>query len=119
MFCELNPSEGCAGCQDGDPSESFCIGGGDPWSEIEELASTDARRWKSLTSCCSSDIEFEDLADFGKSSNEVRRELVDVLFKPNKLDLVRNLVGPGSLSTVAKEMTDARPTLAISDEDIE
>ena len=92
------------------------MGGGDPWSDNEELASTEGRRWKSLSSCCSYDREFDERADLVSSSYAARSEEVEDLCNPIALARDRSRIGPGSLSTVANEMTDILPR---SDEDIE
>lgn len=92
------------------------MGGGDPWSDNEELASTEGRRLRSLSNRCSYDNEFDDRADFVSSSYAARSDDVDDLCNSNALVRDRNPVGPGSLSTVANEMTDILPK---SDDDTE
>lgn len=104
----------------GDDSESMCMGGGcgDPPSDIEE-ESTEARRWKSFTSCCSKDNEVDDRVEVGKSSMEPgRKDDIDVIrLMPYVFCRCRARLGPGSLSTVANEMTEM--PLGMSDDDME
>lgn len=75
---------------------------------------------KSCASCPSYEYELDDLAEGGKSSKDVRNEEREVIrLMPYKLGRFRSLVGPGSLSTVAKEMEDIRLILCTSEDDIE
>lgn len=69
-----------------------------------------------MSSCCSYDSEFDDRADLVSSSYAVRSDEVEDLCISNPLARDRNRIGPGSLSTVANEMTDILPR---SDDDIE
>jgi len=106
-------------CHVGDDSESICIGGGGgepPLSDRDDV-SMDERRLKSL-SFCSSENDVDDRPRNEKSS--VRNEFIDVIrpmLPAYVLVRYRDRVGPGSLSTVANEMTDI--PLGRSDDDIE
>lgn len=100
------------------------MGGGELVEEMDDRAASyddmEARESKSLTNCCSNEGEFEERAEEEKSSNEFCREEFDCIrVIPKRLGRCRNREDPGSLSTVAKEMTDSLPTLCTSDEDIE
>jgi hypothetical protein len=102
---------------DGD-KDSPCIGGGDAHSGCVEL--TDACIRKSWANCPSSENEVDERVDVGKSSYDVRRELMEVIrFIPNKLGLFRVRGGPGSLSTVEYDTDDRRLRLCMSDDDME
>ena len=81
---------------------------------------TEACVRKSCANWPSKEKEFDERADGEKSSNDVRSEDLDVtLLMPNKLGRFRSLEGPGSLSTVAKDIEDIRLILWTSDEDME
>ena len=104
----------------GDDSDSICIGAtaGEPPSEIDD-ESTDARRWKSFANCCSIARDVDERA-CGENSSEsvVPREDMEVIrLIPSALGRCRRRAGPGSLSTVAKEMTET--PLGRSVDDIE
>ena len=91
----------------GDDSDSICMGGAagdDPPSEMDD-ESTDARRLNSFANCCSID---DDERPWGEnSSDSVPSDDMDVIrVIPSALGRCRNRAGPGSLSTVANEMTD-------------
>ena len=107
-------------CQVGDESESMCMGGGGgepPPSDRDEV-STDERKLNSL-SCCSRENDADDRPPLSEKSS-VRSEFIDVMrpiLPAYVLVLCRARVGPGSLSTVANEMTDM--PLGKSDDDIE
>jgi hypothetical protein len=100
--------------------ESICIGGGETLPDSGVTGLTEAWVRKSCASCPSNENEFDERAEEGKSSNDVRREDVEViLLMPNRLGRFRNRDGPGSLSTVAKDIDDIRPMLCTSEDDIE
>ena len=115
----------CACCCCGLERDRECIGKGELASDIEDRAASyddiDALESKSLTSCCSKDGELDDRAEAEKSSpKEVRREEADCMrVIPKRLGRCRKCAETGSLSTVAKDMTESLPTLCRSDEDIE
>lgn len=94
----------------GDDSESICIGGGcgDPCSDSDD-ESTDARI-KSFTSWFSRDSEVAERPGDAmlSSTDEPRIEFIEVIrLTPYPLPLCRRMrAGPGSLSTVANEITD-------------
>ncbi len=88
-------------------SESSCSGGGDKLPDRCEP--TEACVRKSFASWFSSENEWEERAEGGKSSNEVRNEDRDViLLMLYRLGRLRNREGPGSLSTVANDIEDMR-----------
>ena len=101
----------------GDDSESICIGGapGDPPSEIDE-ESTDARRWKSFANCCSIASDVDERPRGENSSDSVPNDDMDVIrLIPSALGRFRNRGGPGSLSTVANEITDTPLGMSVDD----
>ena len=104
----------------GDDNESMCIGGaaGEPPSEIDE-ESTDARKWKSFANCCSIASEVDERTRGENSSDSVvPSDDMDVIrLIPSALGRCRSRAGPGSLSTVANEITDT--PLGMSDDDME
>jgi hypothetical protein len=121
----LELSRECCSCvQVGDGEsdgerERSCIGGGDTLPEMGVEGLRGDRAEKSCANWCSSETEFEDLADVGKSSTEVRNDDVDVTrLISNRLGLVRSPDGPGSLSPVANDIMDILG-LCKSDDDIE
>lgn len=114
MLCDIQDDEG--------EMESICIGGGEIVPGKEE-PSTLARLRKSCARESPTEKELEERADDGNSSNDVvpvRSEDVEVMrLIPKRLGRFRKTDGPGSLSTVAKEMADIRPKLGASEDDIE
>ena len=94
-------------CQVGDESESMCIGGGGgepPPSERDEV-STDERRLNSL-SCCSKENDVDERPPLSEKSS-VRSEFIDVMrLTPSLFCRCLIRAGPGSLSTVANEITE-------------
>ena len=111
MLCDIQDGEG--------EMDSICIGGG----EIVPEPSTLARIWNSWARDSPTEKEFDERADDGKSSNDVvpvRSEDAEVIrLSPKTLGRFRIAEGPGSLSTVAKDMADNRPMLGASEDDIE
>ena len=87
----------------------MCMGGaaGEPPSDIDD-ESTEARKWKSLANCCSiaDDVEERNRGE-NSSDSVVPREDMDVIrLIPSADGRCRNRAGPGSLSTVANEITE-------------
>ena len=82
-------------------------GAGEPPSDTED-ESTDARKWKSFANCCSIAIEFDERPLGEKSSESVvpSDDMEVMRLIPSALGRWRRRVGPGSLSTVANEMTE-------------
>ena len=102
----------------GDDSDSMCIGGaaGEPPSDIED-ESTDARRWKSFANCCSIANDVDERPR-GENSSErvVPSDDMEVMrLIPSALGRCRNRAGPGSLSTVANEITETPLGMSVDD----
>lgn len=91
-------------------------GGGEPPSDIDE-ESTEARKWKSFANCCSIADDVDERKRGEKSSDKaVPREDMDVIrLIPSADGRCRNRVGPGSLSTVANEITETPLGMSVDD----
>lgn len=96
----------------------MCGAAGEPPPAIDD-ESTDARRWKSCANCCSMASEVDE-RPHGENLSEsvVPSDNIEVIrLMPNALGQLRKRPGPGSLSTVAKEMIETPLGRSVEDMD--